>query len=135
MSANAGSWFFTQPEEQAFLISERINGTFWQARVYEVYWTCTKETAPYTAEGILPDGTPISLEWEAGKWLAIKASADYDLSKIVDMVAERVLMTPVSVTYLDADGNRGYEWHLEGGEQRWGQIQGIARYSQLERLS
>lgn len=135
MSANAGSWFYTKPEEQAYLISERINGSFWQARVYEVYWTCTKDSAPYVAEGILPDGTEIKLEWEAGKWLALTSTETEEFDRIADLVATRVLLKPADVKYIDADGNRGYEWHLADGDERWGQIQGVARYSQLQRLS
>ncbi len=135
MSANAGSWFYNEPEGQAYLISERLNGTFWQARVYEVYWTCSKDTAPYVAEGILPSGDAIKLEWEAGKWLAITAPESDRLEKIIGLIAERVLMMAPTVTYVEADGKRGYEWHLAGGQERWGKIQGVARYSQLQRLN
>ena len=31
MSATAASWFYRTPEKEPYLLSERVNGTFWEA--------------------------------------------------------------------------------------------------------
>ena len=51
MSTTAETWFTTEPENQAYLISERLNATFWQARAVDVYWKVIRTEPPYLAHG------------------------------------------------------------------------------------
>jgi len=135
MSANAGTWFYSEPENQNYLISERLNGTFWQARIYELYWTCVQAEAPYKAEAYLADGKgTVTLEWVPGKWLALSVPEGYDADLMVSFITERVLMIPVSVTYSDDKDNEVYEWHNGEVEERWRELQGVGRYSRVQRL-
>ena len=141
MSANAATWFYTEPEHVPYLITERLNATFWQARIVGFYWRAVSAEPPFRAEGYV--GTQIvELEWVPGQWLAIKfptsavqqglANGD-TVDDVVDNISKRVLAHPVSMSYGDPQGRKVYEWHIDGGAHRWSQIQGLPGFSQPKR--
>jgi hypothetical protein len=134
MSANAATWFYREPEHNAYLISERLNGTFWQARIVDIYWRCTSAEPPFRAIGLTGD-QQIELEWLPGKWLTMKFPAGYeDAERISNAVSTRVLALPASLMYGDHDGRAVYEWHADGGKHRWSEIQGRPEYVHPRRL-
>ena len=133
MSTNAGKWFYQEPENQAFLISERLNSTFWQARIVGAYWRCDRAEPPYHAKGYSGDHM-LELEWVPGEWLALKVPAGADPDALVKAVATRIMAFPATLTYGNDDDQQVYEWHCDGGDQRWSEVQGTPQYKQPQRL-
>ncbi len=133
MSTNAGTWFYTEPEHRAYLIAERVNGTFWQARVTTVYWHCVRAEPPFRVEGYA-DGAVVEMEWEPDRWLALKAPDGFDPAPLVKALSRRILTMPAALTYTDPAGRQVYEWHTDGGEARWKAIQGRGGFGQPHRL-
>ncbi|HEC21947.1 MAG TPA: hypothetical protein ENI95_03405 [Chloroflexi bacterium] len=133
MSTNAGTWFYAEPEHQAYLITERLNGTFWQARVVSIYWRCVKDEPPFRAEGYAGDRV-LELEWVPGEWLALKVPADFDATSLVEAISGRILLMPAALTFETPEGQRVYEWHTDGGEERWREIQGNPTFIHPRRL-
>ena len=133
MSTNAGTWFYHEPEAQPFMITERLNGTFWQARLVEVYWRCVKADAPFKAEGYLGDQL-LEMEWVPGQWLSLRAPAGLDMKSLIQTF-NRVLARKATLSYGDPHGAQIIEWHLDGGKSRWQEIQGKAGFVKPRRLS
>lgn len=131
---NASRWFYQAPEPVPYLIGERINRTFWQARIVEVYWTCDRAEAPFHAHGYL-NGQLLEMEWIPNVYLALKGPAEIDLTQLVTVMSRRVLARPASVAYIDGEGSQVFEWHAESGRQRWSELQGRPGYSHLRRLN
>jgi hypothetical protein len=134
MSANAGTWFYREPENNSYLLTERLNGNFWQERVVEVYWRCTQAESPCRAQGFWRDHI-LEMEWVPGEWLALKAPADADVSSLVASIAKRILAMRASLTYIDAQNRQVFEWHADGGKKRWQELQGQAGFSKPRRLT
>lgn len=134
MSTNAQTWFYTEPEHQSYLISERLNGTFWSARVVEIYWRCTQAEPPFRAEGYMGDAI-IGLEWVPGEWLRLSAPAGVDTDALVEAISRRILSIPATIGYALPDGDHVVEWVLDGGQERWSELQGHAMYVNPRRLS
>lgn len=143
MSSNAASWFYSEPERQSYLISERLNATFWQARIVGLYWRVLKAEPPFQAAGYA--GThKLELEWVPGQWMSLKvpaSAADATLpsgvtvDQLVDSISKRVLALPASISYGDAQGHKVYEWHTDGGKHRWSELQGHPEFRRPTRLT
>jgi hypothetical protein len=133
MSSNAAKWFYTAPGSSPYLVTERLNATFWTARVVEYFWRCVQAGDVYRAEGYGP-GALITLEWVPGAWLALKAPAGTDVAPLVEAISRRVLCFPASLTYTRHDGSLAYEWHRDGGDHRWSEVQGQPEYVQPRRI-
>lgn len=133
MSSNASKWFFEQPENKPFFVTERINGTFWNARIVDIYWRCTRAEAPLQAEGY-GDHLVFHLEWEPGQWLKLSGLDTEALTDLADAMNRRIMGFSAAFTYEDYDGNRVYEWHRDGGNDRWGDLQGRAEFVRPTRL-
>jgi hypothetical protein len=137
MSTNARSWFYNEPEHNAFLIAERVNGTFWQARYMQVNWRCVQVESPFRVEGFLGDQL-VAMEWIPGEWLSLIATGKADpaqLEALVEVISKRVLGQPASLTFGDSDGHTVYEWHQDDGDKRWREIQGKPVYVRPRRLT
>lgn len=133
MSTTAQSWFYNTPENQPYLISERLNGTFWQARAVSIYWKGVRTEPPYVAHGYQGEDI-VELEWMPGEWLVLRAPAGADVERLVEVISKRVLAFPATFNYQALGGQQTYEWHVDGGEQRWNELQGHYEYSNLTRL-
>jgi hypothetical protein len=121
MSTNAWTWFFNEPENQAYLITERLNATFWQARVVNIYWHCTQDTAPFQAAGYAGDQV-LGLSWQPGEWLSLRVPAGFDADDLVRAMTHRILTIPPTLTY-EQGGGQVYEWVLDGGQSRYAELQ------------
>ena len=132
MSSNAAQWFYSDPEPNAYLISERLNATFWQARIVGIYWRTLNAEAPYQARGYAGE-TALEMNWQPGYWLTLKVPAEDEanglpngtlIPDLVNAISKRILRIPVSLSYGDGQGGKVYEWHADGGKRRWSEIQG-----------
>jgi|GEM_PF-223115 len=143
MSTNAASWFYHEPEHVPYLISERLNATFWQARIVGIYWRCVQAEPPFRAEGYASNQM-LELEWQPAQWLALKVPTEAvengmpdgaKVDDLVDNLSKRILAKPASLSYVDPQGRKVYEWHIDGGAHRWSEIQGKPGFSQPKRFS
>jgi hypothetical protein len=133
MSTNAGKWFYSEPEENPYLITERLNATFWTARIVELYWRCVRAEKPVEAIGYSPNGQ-YRLTWMPGEWLALQGPVETSLDPLVEAISNRVLAFPPSLAFGNHDGHQIIEWHRDGGAKRWSEIQGRAEYVHPRRL-
>src|SRR5574341_731725 len=134
MSANAATWFYQEPEHHPYLITERLNGTFWQARIVGMYWRCVKPEPPFVAQGFMGNRL-LEMEWLPGQWVALKVPPGVKADELVEQISTRILAMPATLTYGDPEGRKVYEWHADGGKQRWTEIQGNAGFTRPRRLN
>lgn len=134
MSTDATTWFYRQPEKQPYLVTERLNGTFWQARVVEVYWRCVQTEPTYRAYGYYGPHT-VEMEWAPNDWLSLSAPKEMDIRPLVEAIAQRILWRPPCLTYFTHGGHQVYEWHVDGGKRRWVEIQGRGEFVRPRRLN
>ena len=133
MSTNARTWFYQEPEKNAFAIVERLNGTFWQARVVQVIFTaCVQMDPPVKVQGFWRDET-IEVEWQPKEWFALRAKADP--ADLLAHVTHIVGMKP-AFRYEDPDGRHVIEWHRDAAQSqsRWQSLQGQPAYKGVQRL-
>lgn len=120
MTTNASTWFYRAPENIPYYINERVNSTFWEARLGGVFLDVERAQAPYLMKGNY-NGTPISMEWEPARWLRLgTAPASPGLARGLSNILQR----KASLSYETEDGETIWEWRLDDTDKRWEQIQG-----------
>lgn len=133
MSTTAETWFYNEPENQAYLIGERLNASFWQARAVNTYWKVVRDEPPYVAHGYQGEEI-VELEWVPREWLTLRAPADAETDRLAEVISKRILATPATFSYVTHDGRHVYEWHRGDAAKRWNELQGRYEVSQLKRL-
>ncbi len=134
MSTNARTWFFEEPEHNAYAIVERLNGTFWQARMGQILVTaCSQAEPPFKCRGQWRD-EPFELEWQPREWLALRGPTE--MAELIPQMS-RILGFKPAFRYMDAEDWRVYEWHRDAanGQTRWHAIQGMPAFKHPERLA
>lgn len=116
------------------MVTERLNGTFWQARLVRIYWRCTSTESPFRAEGYMGEHM-LEIEWVPNKWFLLKAPAGAKVDDLVKSISRSILALKATLTYGDPDGNQFFEWHTDGGKDRWKEIQGKAGFVKPRRLT
>jgi hypothetical protein len=130
MSANASTWFYTEPEHDAYLIGERVNHSIWAARMSFLYLDCVSAEPPFRMVGEW-EGAPIEIEWEPNKSFALRTHKE---SPELRRGFSQVLgISPPSLAYQDMDDAYVTEWHTDGGDARWREIQGKPKFRQPKR--
>ena len=130
MATNARTWFYNMPEQKPYLLEERVNGTLWMARLSDVYFHAEKVEPPFRMSAEWR-GLPLVIEWEPGKWFRLYAPQE--VPEVVSAFSN-VLQLPAALMYVDVDGQVVTEWHRDGGEARWREIQGNPSYQSPVRL-
>jgi hypothetical protein len=130
MTTDSRTWFYTTPEPRPYYIEERVNQTLWKNRLQNIFLTCTQWTSPIKMEGRWYD-LPIQFEWQPGKYFILRSSKE---SKELIGVLRQILMIRPAFIYQDSDGMYAVEWHTDGGEERWKDIQGNPKYQGLRRF-
>jgi len=131
MATNARTWFYNAPENKPYLLQERVNSTLWMARLNNVYFVTEQAEAPFRMSTRWHD-TSLVIEWETGKWFRLVTTLD--VPTIVTAFSN-ILQMPAALTYTDIDGQIITEWHRDGGEARWREIQGNPTYQSPVRLN
>lgn len=131
MATDSRTWFYTTPEPRPFFIEERVNHTLWKNRLANIYMTCTRPETPIQMEGFWQGEIPIQFEWQPGKWFTLRMGEE---SKEIIGVMRQILMMPPVLMYQTNNGLYAVEWHTDGGEERWREIQGQPQYQALRRL-
>lgn len=132
MTNDARRWFYSTPEPRPYYIEERINQSLWNNRLQGLFMSCTQATLPIKMEGNW-NGMPVHFEWEPGKYFILRMGEKR--KDLIAVVRQMLLnLTPV-LEYEAADGLYTIEWHTDGGQDRWKQIQGNPSYQGLRRIS
>ena len=129
MSTNARKWFYSRPEPRPYYIEERVNHTLWRNRVQDLYMTCTQATNPIKMEGNW-QGLPVFFEWQPGKYFTLKMAEER--KELVGIIRQILLGLVPTLTYQDVEGLYVVEWHVDGGEERWKELQGNPQYQGLQ---
>jgi hypothetical protein len=130
MTTNASTWFYRAPEKIPYYISERVNSTFWEARLGGVYLDVERAESPFLMKGNY-NGTPISLEWEPAKWLRLSTSP---ASPALANGVNNILRRRADLSYENEEGETIWEWRLQDADKRWQQIQGKPAFRNPMRL-
>jgi hypothetical protein len=130
MATDARTWFYTTPEPRPYYIEERVNHTLWNNRLQTLYMSCTRATPPIQMEGIW-QGSPVRFEWQPGRYFILTMAQE---SKEFIGVIRQMLMLRPALSYENPDGLHVVEWHTDGGEARWRELQGNPHYQGLRRL-
>lgn len=131
MATSARTWFYSTPEPRPYYIEERVNHTLWKNRIQGVFMSCTKTSDPVVMEGNW-NGMPLVFEWQPGRYFILKAGEER--RELIGAVRQILLGLKPAFTYQDIDGLYVVEWHTDGGEERWKQLQGDPRYQGLRRV-
>ncbi len=132
MATTARKWFYSTPEPRPYYIEERVNHTLWNNRLQAVFMSCTQASNPIQMEGT-SDGMPMFFEWEPGRYFVLKMGEER--KDIIGVMRQILLGLRPSFAYQDTDGMYVIEWHTDGGDERWKDIQGDPRYQGLQRLT
>jgi hypothetical protein len=131
MATSSRTWFYSTPEPRPYYIEERVNHSLWKNRLQGVYMSCTHVANPIKMEGSL-NGMPIFFEWQPGKYFTLKTGEER--KDIIGTIRQVLLNLRPTFAYQDIDGLYVVEWHLDGGEDRWRDIQGNPAYQGLQKI-
>lgn len=131
MATTARKWFYSTPEARPYYIEERVNHTLWNNRLQGVWLSCTQAENPILLEGSM-NGMPMFMEFVPGQYLILKMGEER--REIVGTMRQILLGLRPSFTYQDIDGLHAVEWHTDGGDARWKEIQGNPAFQGLRRL-
>lgn len=130
MTTNANTWFYNEPEHDAYLIEERVNHSLWNARLSFLYFDCINAEPPFRMVSEWK-GQPVEIEWEVGKLFTLRTQEEMPALRRGFSLA--LGLQPASLAYQDVDDMYVTEWHVDGGEERWREIQGQARFRHPQR--
>ena len=130
MTATALTWFYKHPENKAFEVAERVRSTFWAERLTGLWLDTVSAEPPYKLAGYHYESR-VEMEWAPGKYLALRTTPT---DQAVADAVTRVLKFKPAFRFREADGWMVWEWHTDGGEKRWQEIQGKPQYHAPVRL-
>lgn len=131
MATTARKWFYSTPEPRPYYIEERVNHTLWNNRLQSVWMSCTQAENPIKLEGNM-NGMPMFMEFVPGQYLTLKMGEER--KEIVGTMRQILLGLKPTFTYQDTEGLFVVEFHTDGGEARWKEIQGNPAFQGLRRM-
>ena len=131
MANTARQWFYTTPEPRPYYIEERVNHTLWNNRLQNVFMSCTQAAPPVQMEGSL-DGMPMRFEFVPGGYFTLRMPEER--KDVISTIRQALLGLKPCFTYQDSEGMFVVEWHTDGGDARWAEIQGNPSYQGLRRM-
>ncbi len=131
MATNAVTWFYNEPETgRPYMISERVNQTFWANRINGVYFTCVSGEAPYRLVGRWNDQVDVEIEFEVRKVFILRMSQESEA--FIRGVKEILGFNP-TVAYMDSDKRFVTEWYAQDAEKRLKEVQGNPSFQNVKR--
>jgi hypothetical protein len=130
MTTTALTWFYRAPEKIPYYIAERVNGTFWEARLPGVYLDVERAEPPILMKGNY-NGAPIRMEWEPAKWLRLTTRP---AAPALARGVENILGLKANLRYETEDSETVWEWRLHDTDKRWQEIQGKPVFRNPARL-
>ena len=131
MATSSRKWFYSTPEPRPYYIEERVNHTLWKNRVQGVFMSCTHARPPIKMEGNWNE-MPLIFEWVPGKSFTMRIGEER--RDMIGVVRQMLLGLRPVFAYQDTDGLHVVEWHTDGGDARWKEIQGNPHYQGLRDL-
>jgi hypothetical protein len=131
MATDAKTWFYSTPEPRPYYIEERVNHTLWKNRVQGLYMSCTQATVPIQMEGTWKE-MPVFFEWKPGDYFILRT--DRESKELIGLVRQVLFNLRPTLTYEDPQGMHVVEWHTDGGEKRWREVQGNPQFQGLRKL-
>lgn len=131
MSTNATTWFYAEPEHNAYLLEERINHTFWANRIADVYFDTLSAEPPFKMTAIWR-GQPITIEWVPKDTFTLIASPGADTDLLIVGIQEILGFLP-TVSYVGPDGQMTAHWYFSDAEARIQAIAGNPHYRSIKR--
>ena len=131
MATTSRTWFYSTPEPRPYYIEERVNHTLWKNRLQGLYMTCTQATPPVKMEGDW-DGIRVTFEWKPGMYFVLRMAENR--KELIGVVRQMLLGLRPVLAYEDSENMYVVEWHTDGGEERWKDIQGNPNFQGLRRL-
>ena len=128
MSAN---WFFTPYAPARSVIENDLRLTFWKAGLAQMWFTCTKATAPFECLGFWGEAE-FSLAWEPKNYLVLKMKVpNQDLLNAF----ERVLKHKALAAYRNGGGSVVVEWRVKNADARFDELKarGVADLERLDK--
>lgn len=130
MATNASTWFYSEPERNAYLIEERVNHTFWSNRITDLHLDCTNAEPPFRMVGEW-QGLPVEIEWEPKKYLTLTTQPVDLANQLLIGIKEILGFNPV-VSYVDPGGKMRAEWYASEASERIREIQGNPNFRQIK---
>lgn len=131
MATNASTWFYNEPEHNAYLLEERVNHTFWSNRLSAVYLDCLSDTPPFKMAGTWRE-LPITIEWVPRDYFTLTTQPDSQVDQLIVALKEILGFMP-TISYVDPNGDQIVEWHLKQASQRIQTIQGDPNFHHIKR--
>lgn len=131
MATNASTWFYTEPEHNAYLIEERVNHTFWSNRINAVYLHCLSVEVPFKMQGNWHE-VPIAIEWVPDSYFKLATSDDERIDTLVVGITEILGFLPI-ISYADPSNQRTTEWHVDPNSDVVQGIQNNPNYRNIKR--
>lgn len=131
MATNASTWFYNEPEHNAYLIEERVNHTFWNNRIMGLTLDCVSAEPPFVMVGVW-HGMPIEITWVPKRYFTLTAEPGQDTDRLIVGIREILGFNP-TISYVDASGKLVAEWQVEEVAERIQEIQGNPNYRQIKR--
>lgn len=132
MATDSRTWFYTTPTARPYFIEERVNHTLWKHRLAGIHMVCTDPNVPIKMEGRWRNEMPLQFEWKPGSWFILRMGEE---SKELIGVMRQILMLRPTLIYQAGDGMYVVEWYVEGGDERWREVQGQPQYQGARRLN
>ena len=131
MATDSRRWFYSTPEPRPYYIEERVNNTLWKNRLQGLFMNCLQATPPIKMEGNW-NGMPVIFEWVPGDYFILKSGEKR--RELIGVIRQMLFNLKPVLEYEGADGLYVVEWHTDGGDERWKQIQGNPQYQGLRRI-
>lgn len=131
MATNASTWFYNEPEHNAYLLEERVNHTLWSNRLSAVYLDCLSETPPFKMSGTWHE-LPITIEWVPRDYFTLMTLPDSQVDQLIVALKEVLGFMP-AISYIDPGGNQIVEWHMQQANQRIQSVQGDPNFHHIKR--
>jgi hypothetical protein len=132
MATDARTWFYSTPEPRPYYIEERVNHTLWKHRLQGLYMNCKSAEVPIQMEGIW-GGMPVRFEWKPGDYFVLRSGERR--RELIGVIRQMLFNLKPTLEYEDPEGLHVVEWHTDGGDERWAEIQGNPQYQGLRRIS
>ena len=131
MATDARTWFYSTPEPRPYYIEERVNHTLWKNRLQSLFMSCTQAEVPIKMEGKWNE-MPVQFEWQPGAYFTLRSGERR--KELIGVVRQMLLNLKPSLEYTAPDGMHVVEWHTDGGDSRWKELQGNPHYQGLRRI-
>lgn len=131
MATNASTWFYNEPEHNAYLLEERVNHTLWSNRLSAVYLDCLSETPPFKMSGTWHE-LPITIEWVPRDYFTLTTLPDSQVDQLIVALKEVLGFMP-AISYVNPGGNQIVEWHMQQANERIQSVQGDPNFHHIKR--